>query len=51
MEGSFVSVMYWAMSTTLLRALRSETKQLPYQAVMQPLRMLSIVQLNNLLRI
>jgi hypothetical protein len=38
-------VMYWAVRTTLCSALRSEAEQLPYQAVMQPVRMLSMVQL------
>ena len=31
-------VMYWALRTTLCSALRSEAEQLPYQAVMQPIR-------------
>ena len=43
--------MYWAVRTTLCSALRSDTEQLTYQAVMQPVRMLLMVQLENLLRI
>ena len=34
--------MYWAVCTTLCSALRSEAEQLPYQAVMQLVRMLSL---------
>ena len=41
-------MMYWAVRTTLCNALRSDAKQLPYQAVMQPVRMLSIVQLERI---
>ena len=40
MAGSLAPVMYWAVRTTLCSALRSEAEQLPYQAVMQPVRML-----------
>ena len=36
---------------TLCSALRSEAEQLPYQAVMQPVGMLSMVQLYEFLRI
>ena len=45
MAGSLTPVMYWAVRTTLCSALRSEAEQLPYQAVMQPARTLSMVQL------
>jgi hypothetical protein len=45
MAGSFASVMYWVVSTTLCSALWSEAEQLPYQAVIQPVRMLSMVQM------
>ena len=48
MAGSLAPVMYWAVFTTLCSALRSEAEQLPYQAVMQPVRMLSMLQLYNL---
>ena len=34
MAGSLAPVMYWAVRTTLCSALRSEAKQLQYQAVM-----------------
>ena len=51
MAGSLATVMYWAVSTTLCSALGSDAEQLPYQAVMQPVRMLSMVQLYYLLRI
>ena len=51
MAGSLAPVMYKAVHTTLCCALQSEAEQLPHQAVMQPVRMLSIVQLKNLLRI
>uniref|UniRef100_A0A4W5PPX6 Complement C4B (Chido/Rodgers blood group) n=1 Tax=Hucho hucho TaxID=62062 RepID=A0A4W5PPX6_9TELE len=44
MAGSLAPVMYWAVRITLCSALRSEAEQLPYQAVMQPVRMLSMVQ-------
>ena len=47
MPESLTQVMYWAVSTTLCSALRSEAKQLPYQAVMHPVRMLSMVQQYN----
>uniref|UniRef100_A0A4W5PNI2 Rho-GAP domain-containing protein n=1 Tax=Hucho hucho TaxID=62062 RepID=A0A4W5PNI2_9TELE len=43
--GSLAPVMHLAVRTTLCSALRSEAEQLPYQAVMQPVRMLSMVQL------
>ena len=51
MAGSLATVMYWAVRTTLCSALLLGVKQLPYKAVMQPVRMLSMVQLYNLLRI
>ena len=35
MAGSLAPVMYWAVRITLCSALRSEAKQLPYQAVMK----------------
>ena len=41
MAGSFASVMYWAVHTTHCSALRSEAEQLPFQAVMQRVWMLS----------
>ena len=41
MAGSSAPVMYWAVRTTLCSTLRSDLKQLPYQAVMQPVKMLS----------
>ena len=44
-------MMYWAICTTLCSALRSDAEQLPYQPVMQLVRMLSMVQLYNFLRI
>jgi hypothetical protein len=50
MAGSLAPVMYWAVCGTLCSTLRSEAEQLPYQAVMQPIRMLSMVQLYNFLR-
>ena len=40
-------MMYWAVRTTLCSALLSDAEQLPYQAVMQTVRMLSMVQLCN----
>ena len=43
MEGSSVLVMCCAVFTTLYRDLRLRAVQLPYQAVMQPVRMLSMV--------
>ena len=49
MLGSLV--MYWAVRTTLCSAFQSDTEQLPYQAVVQPFRMLSMVQMKNFLRI
>ena len=45
MAGSLASVMYFAIRNTFSSALWWEAEQLPYQAVMQPIRMLSIVQL------
>ena len=39
MAGSLAPVMYWAVRTTLCSVLRSEAEQLPYQAVMQHVRM------------
>uniref|UniRef100_A0A674EJT4 Uncharacterized protein n=1 Tax=Salmo trutta TaxID=8032 RepID=A0A674EJT4_SALTR len=45
MAGSLASVMYWAVLTTLCTVLRSYAEQLPYQAVTQPVRMPSMVQL------
>ena len=38
-------VMYWAVRTTLYSVLWSDAEQLSYQSVMQPIRMLSMVQL------
>uniref|UniRef100_A0AAZ3SDQ9 TLC domain-containing protein n=1 Tax=Oncorhynchus tshawytscha TaxID=74940 RepID=A0AAZ3SDQ9_ONCTS len=38
MLGSLAPVMYWAVRTTLCSALRSDAEQLPYQAMMQPVR-------------
>ena len=38
-------MIYWAVRTTLCSALQLEAEQLPYQEVMQQVRMLSIVQL------
>jgi hypothetical protein len=37
--------MYWAVRTTLCCALWSDAEQLPFQAVMQLVRMVSMVQL------
>ena len=56
MARSLAQVMYWAARTTLCSALWSDAEQLPYQAGMQPVRvlsvrMLSMVQLYNFLRI
>ena len=45
MAGSLAPVMYWAVRTTLCSILRLEAEQLPDQAVRQPARMLSMVQL------
>ena len=45
MAGSLAPVTYWAVHTTLCSALWSEAEQLPYQAVMQPVKVLSMVQL------
>jgi hypothetical protein len=41
--------MYWAVHTTLCSAFLSDAEQLPYQAVMQPVIMISVVQLLNVL--
>ena len=43
--GKLPPVMRWADRTTLWRALRMWAVQLPYQVVIQPDRMLSIVHL------
>ena len=45
MAGSLAPVMYWAVCTAICSALWSEAEQLPYQTVMQPVRMLSMLQL------
>ena len=45
MTGSLSPVMYWAVHTTLCNTFWLDAEQLPYQAVMQPVRMLSMVQL------
>ena len=45
MAGRLAPVMYWAILTTLCSALRSDAEQLPYQAVMQLVQMLLMVQL------
>ena len=45
MEGSSVLVMCCAVFTTLCRVLLLRVMQLPYKAVMQPVRMLSMVHL------
>jgi hypothetical protein len=37
--------MYWAIRITRCNAFQSDAEQLPYQAVMQPVRMLLMVQL------
>ena len=42
MAGSLAPVMYWAVCMTLCNALWLEAKQLPYQAVMQLVRMFSM---------
>jgi hypothetical protein len=49
MSGSSAPVMYWAIRTTLCSAMRLDDKQLPYQALMQPVKMLSVVHLLHLL--
>ena len=41
--------MYWAVRTTICSALRSGANRLPYQAKMQPVKMLSVVHLLHLL--
>ena len=46
-----VSVMYLAVRTTLSSGLSLDAEQLQYQAVMQPVRLLSMVQLYNFWRI
>ena len=51
MAGSSAPVMYWAVLTTLSSALRSDALQLTYEAVMQPVKMLSMVQLLEDLRV
>ena len=51
MAGSLAPVMYWVVRTTLCSALWLDAEQLPYQAVMQPVTMFSMVQLQNFLRI
>jgi len=45
MDSWFVWVMDWVLFTTLCSLLRSWTEQEPYQAAIQPERMLSMVQL------
>ena len=47
MAGKLILVMYWAVCTTLFSALRLDAEQLPYQAVKQLVRMLSMVRLYN----
>ena len=42
MAGSGEPIMRWAVFTTLCSAFRSEAEQLPYQTVMQLVRMLSM---------
>ena len=44
-------MMQWAIHTTLCSTLRSDAEQFPYQAVMNPVSMPSMVQLSNFLRI
>ncbi len=44
-EGSSPPTMCWAIWTILCRAFRLRVVQFPYQAEMQPVRMLSTVQL------
>ena len=51
MAESLAPVMYWDVHITLCSALWSDVKHLPYQAVMLLVRMLSMVQLYNFLRI
>jgi hypothetical protein len=43
--------MYWAVLTILCSSMRAGALPLPYQAVMQPVKMLSMVQLLKFLRI
>ena len=43
-------MMYWAIRTTLCRALRLRAVQLPYQVLMQSDKMLSMVQLYQFLK-
>ena len=45
MDGSSALVMSWAAFTTLCNVLRLRAEPLPYQAVMQPVRILSVVYL------
>jgi hypothetical protein len=45
MAGNLAPLVYCAVRTTLCSTLRSDAKELPYQAVMQPVKMLSMVQL------
>jgi hypothetical protein len=45
MAGSLAPVMYWFIRTTVCSALWSDAEQLPYQAGMQLVRMLLMVQL------
>ncbi|XP_024287663.1 uroplakin-3b-like protein 1 isoform X1 [Oncorhynchus tshawytscha] len=47
MAGSSAPVMYWAVLATLYCVLCSGALQFLYQAVMQPVKMLSMVQLYN----
>jgi hypothetical protein len=42
--------MYWAIGTNVCSALRADAKYLPCQAVMQPVKMLSMVLLYNFLK-
>jgi hypothetical protein len=42
MAESLTLVMYWALRSTLCNALRSDAKPLPYQAVMQLVKIDSI---------
>lgn len=51
MAGHLVPGMYWAVRTTLCSATRLRAVLLPYQALIQPVNILSMVQLYNPLRI
>jgi hypothetical protein len=51
MAGSLAPVMYWAVRATLCFVLQSDAKPLSYQVVMQTVKMFSMVQLYNFLRI